>query len=1020
MFKSTASVKRNFKAVICILAAMMIFVASFPLVAHASGETVIVGANPSFGISKSGSVYYGFAYDYLENMKRLTGHNYVYAYGTPDELFEMLLERKIDVIPCVTESEIATYSGQTDSADAVTTTSLSLMTKYCGIYVSANGSAKDITYGDMQTLSNMKIGYLAEDAERYFDHGRFKLSEMDSAAFILYNTESQMKADLAAGKLGAVVKDCYRTWENEKLVYIFSEEECFFAVSGSDADLCSALNSAVAGISINEPSFVSETYEKNLSRYGAQIPALTQGEKEVLNKKKKLNIAYNTESSIIEHRSGGNISGLNAEMFSKLEKISGLKFNVIFCDNLSDCMEKLSGGEADAMFGGVNYGSMSAYSEYCLTRPLTKSPMAIAGKDSINLTGSLKIAVPFYGDDITGYARQIYPGATFLPYENVRACMEAVNAGSADIACAGAYDIIYYINNGYDRLKITDVLSDYHCERFAVSSKNSALFSLLDKCMAQIGMAEVMTTSYDSMIAYTNETNSVGRFVEKYVGIFIAVIVILFVIIAALLVSIYLRTKRNDDIDRLTGGRSKRKFIEDSQRAIKKSSPEKWALILFDIDKFKFINDRYGFDEGNRMLERLYKTVGDHLADDEVYARISDDNFALTVHNASDSELSAKMQNIFAEFERRNALFVKYSVLFSAGICRLGQCTEKNGTVDFNTALDRCTIAKKTLKGMHSHSIAFYDGKIRDKALREKDYESVMPTALANHEFQCYLQPKYGLKSRHIEGAEALIRWNSKEFGFVYPNDFIPLSEKNGFVVELDFFILEEVCKTMRRWIDEGKTPVVVSVNQSRLHLNYDDYIWRLREIVDKYEIPYRYIELELTETVFTENADLLLKIMQKLHDIGFKLSIDDFGSGYSSLNMLKDIPADVVKIDREFFNGTVNSQKGRAVISTVVDLAKNLDMEVISEGVETIDQVNFLTEIDCAMVQGYYFAKPMTISSFDELWDKDLAERAAEEKKKEIDAETTGVTDADAKPAAITSAAAAEPAHDATEKEKK
>ena len=197
----------------------------------------------------------------------------------------------------------------------------------------------------------------------------------------------------------------------------------------------------------------------------------------------------------------------------------------------------------------------------------------------------------------------------------------------------------------------------------------------------------------------------------------------------------------------------------------------------------------------------------------------------------------------------------------------------------------------------------------------------------------------------------------------------------------------------MRRWIDDGKKPVVISVNQSRLHLNYDDYIWRLREIVDKYDIPYEYIELELTESVFTENAEKLLKIMHKLHEIGFKLSLDDFGSGYSSLNMLKDMPVDVVKIDKEFFSDTMNTQKGRAVISTVVDLANNLDMDVISEGVETREQVEFLTEIHCAMVQGYYFAKPMPIADFEKLWYSDLEdirrkkERAAAQQQARLDA---------------------------------
>lgn len=986
MISEIRTTKKYIKAALCVLAALIVFAASMPVIARASGETVIVGANPSFGVSKSGSSYYGTAYDYLENIKRLTGHNYVYVEGTPEELFEMLLDRKIDIIPCVTESEAALYSelAAADGADFMPMmTDLSLMTKYYAIYVYDGGTGSDISYGDIQALRKMKIGYLAEDAERYFGGGKFVLSNLEGANFVLYNTESQMRSDLVAGKVDAVVKDCFRSMENEKIVYMFSDEACYFAVSESDSRLADEINAAVADIAVNDPAFASETYEKNLSRYGAQRLAFTAGEKDYISKNPVIDVAYNTESAVVDDASRvGSLSGLSENMIGKLAETAGIKINLVVCANLSECMDKLASGEADAVYGGVNMGSTAAYADCNVTRPLIKTPMAIAGKSSVILNGSLKIAVPFYGDDITQYVKQLYPGSTVLPYDNVRVCMAAVENGQADIVCAGAYELVYLINNGYGGFSLIDVLNDCHCERFAVSANNTELFGILEKSMALIGSTEMSTASYESMVNYLNETNSVGRFVDKYVGLFIAVAAALVLAIAGLILAMYLKSSRAGDIDRLTGGRSKRRFIEDSQRAVKKSSPEKWALVIFDIDKFKYINDRLGYEEGNRMLERLYKTVGDHLADDEIYARISDDNFACTVHNASDNELTAKVQNIFDEFERRNALFVKYPVIFSAGICRLGQCVEKNGSVDMNAAVDRCTIAKKTIKGMHSHAIAFYDGKIRDKVLREKDYENVMPTALAEHEFQCYLQPKYGLKSRHIEGAEALIRWNSKDFGFVYPNDFIPLSEKNGFVVELDFFILEEVCKTMRRWLDEGKTPVVISVNQSRLHLNYDDYIWRLREIVDKYEIPYEYIELELTESVFTENAELLIKVMKKLHEIGFKLSIDDFGSGYSSLNMLKDIPADVVKIDREFFNGTVNSQKGRAVISTVVDLAKNLDMEVISEGVETEDQVNFLTEIDCAMVQGYYFAKPMTIKSFEELWDADLAQKEKDDKK--------------------------------------
>ncbi len=596
-----------------------------------------------------------------------------------------------------------------------------------------------------------------------------------------------------------------------------------------------------------------------------------------------------------------------------------------------------------------------------------------AGHSDTVLSDRMKLAVPDNSADIVKYMKKLYPAASFLPYSNVELCMEAVRRGEADAVCAGAHEIIYLKNGGFDDIEILNVCAGFHTDSM-VTIPNTPLCTVLEKSLLQISYNSATVTAYNNMTAMGYESMSLNRFVDKYSWLLLSIFIIVLLCLMSLIMLAVVRNSRAAETDPLTGGRSKGKYIDDTRKMLKKSVPDKWAVFLFDIDKFKYVNDSLGYQEGNRMLERLYKTIGDHLEDDEIFARISDDNFACTVHNATDNELITKIHRIFNEFERRNALFVKYPVLFSAGVCRLEECMDKNGGIDINAALDRCTIAKKTLKGLHESSIAFYDGKIRDRALREKDYESVMPAALKNHEFQCYLQPKYGTKSKHIEGAEALIRWNSSEFGFIYPDSFIPLSEKNGFVVELDFFILEEVCKAMKRWISQGRTPVVVSVNQSRLHINYDNYIWRLREIVDKYEIPYEYIELELTESVFSDNTELMLKIMNKLHEVGFKLSIDDFGSGYSSLNILKDIPADVVKIDREFFNGTVNSAKGRAVISTVVDLAKNLNMEVISEGVETGEQVEFLQQIDCAMVQGYYFAKPMPMSAFEELWVNDLA----------------------------------------------
>ncbi len=970
---------RLFSRLFSLAAAFFVFATFFSSGAFAAdrGETVLVGAAPNFGIYKIGSDYNGVGYDFLSAISRFTGHKYSFVEGTEEELVQMLLDKKIDIIPCVSESEWEIYRNISDEADnsGASLTDFSMLAKFSAVYTYDFSRKNEICYDDIESLNKARIGYLAEDESKFFKDGKFVCGEISGAEFILYNTEDQLRSDLRAGRIDAVVKESLRVWDNEKIVYRFGMEESYFLVSSGDKELAAQINDAMYNIYTLDPQYPAAVYDRNLAMYGAQKYAFSKEELAYIEAHPEITVAYNENADLIEFYDTGYdmISGLTGSVIEMVEDYSGLKLNVVTCETLADCVKMLESGEADVICGNANAASMANFGNYYTTLPYNRSPIVTAGHSDTVLGDRMKLAVPENSADIVKYMKKLYPAASFLPYDNVELCMEAVRRGEADAVCAGAHEIIYLKNGGYDDMDILNVCAGFHTDSM-VTHQNTPLCAILEKSLLQISYNSATVTAYNNMTAMGYESMSLNRFVDKYSWLILSIFIIVLLCIILLILLAVVRNNRAAETDPLTGGRSKGKYIDDTRKMLKKSIPEKWAVVLFDIDKFKYVNDSLGYQEGNRMLERLYKTLGDHLDDDEIFARISDDNFACTVHNATDNELITKIHRVFNEFERRNALFVKYPVLFSAGVCRFEECIDKNGGIDINAALDRCTIAKKTLKGLHESSIAFYDGKIRDRALREKDYESVMPAALKNHEFQCYLQPKYGTKSKHIEGAEALIRWNSSEYGFIYPDSFIPLSEKNGFVVELDFFILEEVCKAMKRWISQGRTPVVVSVNQSRLHINYDDYIWRLREIVDKYEIPYEYIELELTESVFSDNTELMLKIMNKLHEIGFKLSIDDFGSGYSSLNILKDIPADVVKIDREFFNGTVNSAKGRAVISTVVDLAKNLNMEVISEGVETGEQVEFLKQIDCAMVQGYYFAKPMPMNAFEELWVNDLA----------------------------------------------
>lgn len=974
------------KRLLPLMAALAMALTAFPMPASAQGRIIRVGVNAGFGISTIGGSNTGFALDYLREIAKRTGDTIQYVSASAPELAKLIARGEIDIIPCVTAQELSAW--KTITADEgydgeLTLSSYSLMTKFSAVYVRSDSS---VSYYDTDALKTKRIGYLSEDRFRFFPDGNFLLPELRQAEFVEYNTEEQMREDFNSGKIEAVTKDCFRAWTNDLIVCQTATADCFFMGADNTEDILADIDEAVGGISMIDNSFSSGLYDKYVSKYGGQRYAYSESEKYFIENNPTLTVGVNIQSSMLDLSDGQNVTGVLADTMDQLGKLSGFRIELTPYDSIKDCVTAMREGKVQMVCGGVNPSSMSAYSGLRITAPYARSPIAAAGKDGASVSERSRIAVPSYAEDISVYISSLYPNAPVLRYSNERLCLDAVEKGDADVTYAGAYELLYALNREYSDLSIVDVRDSVHTECIAIPESSTDLANIIGKSLAVMSNNTTLVNTFSAIIDNGGSSSS-NAFFDKYlVWTIVGVLVVLAAIFAVVCFTTF-RSRRITDVDPLTGGRSRHKFLEDARKLLKKNGAKNWAIVLFDIDKFKYVNDRLGYEEGNRMLERLHKTISDHLDNDEISARLSDDNFAMMIKTGTEAELSTRINSIFTEFERRNGLFVKYPVIFSAGVYRMNQFIREDhrSDVDINAALDRCKIAKSTLKGTHFSSIAFYDGSVRDKALREKDYENMMPAALERHEFQCYLQPKYGLRSRNIEGAEALIRWNSKDFGFISPGEFIPIAEKNGFVVELDFFILEEVCRTMRHWINQGKKPVVVSVNQSRLHLNYDDYIWRLREIVDKYDIPYEYIELELTESVFTENAEKLLKIMHKLHEIGFKLSLDDFGSGYSSLNMLKDMPVDVVKIDKEFFSDTMNTSKGRAVISTVVDLAKNLDMDVISEGVETKEQVEFLTEIHCAMVQGYYFAKPMPISDFEALWFADLEDI---QKKKEAAAE--------------------------------
>lgn len=421
--------------------------------------------------------------------------------------------------------------------------------------------------------------------------------------------------------------------------------------------------------------------------------------------------------------------------------------------------------------------------------------------------------------------------------------------------------------------------------------------------------------------------------------------------------------------DPLTGLPSKMKHKLDVQALIDKQD-RRYAYVTFDIVNFKYINEMFGYDYGNHLLVHIANVIKRHIKDKELCARVSADNFALFVLDEKGQEnLSARIERLFeaiTEVKEIGNGFSLCALKFSCGVYRVKEA------MDINNVRANANLARMESKNRLFNEIVYYDEALKTRRLEERELEYDAEEALKNGEFLVYCQPKYDVVSEQIIGAEALVRWNHSKRGMISPGVFIPLFEANGFVIELDMYVLDKVCELIAAWRAAGIPPVCISVNLSRTHLYERNLVERLVNVVKKHDVPPEYIEFELTESAFYDEMGTLLHVMEEIKKEGFRLSMDDFGSGYSSLNLLRQLPVDVLKLDREFFGGMDEKEegdRGRRIVTHVISMAKDLEMSVLAEGVETKNQKDFLQEAKCDMIQGYYYARPMPVPEFERLY---------------------------------------------------
>lgn len=425
--------------------------------------------------------------------------------------------------------------------------------------------------------------------------------------------------------------------------------------------------------------------------------------------------------------------------------------------------------------------------------------------------------------------------------------------------------------------------------------------------------------------------------------------------------------------DGLTGLYNRAAFCRKTAELLKSRPHEAFAIVQFDIERFKIFNELHGSTRGDEVLKAIAQCLDKTIRDRGVYGRMEADHFALCLPKdmALSDNLATQLELALANAEAEHEIVLYFGMY---------EITDRTMPVDI--MCDRATLALRSIKGNYNTRFALYDSNMHQSLIAKHTMKAEGERALEKREFEPFIQPIFNLASGALVGGEALVRWRHPDKGLIPPGQFLPFFENSGFIVRLDSHIREEVCCFLASMESSGIASVPLSVNISRLEF-YDPHLCdNLVDLVKRYKLPPSRLRLEITESTYADNLPQLLQAMGKLQRFGFTVLMDDFGTGYSSLSMLRDVPIDMIKLDMRFLGGeSRNRAREESILRAIVPMAKSLGLPVIAEGVETRDQASLLESVGCDLVQGYLYAQPIPKDEFLALAVRETAKNALKQK---------------------------------------
>lgn len=897
----------------------------------------------------------GYGYEYLHEMAKYTGWIFEYVDGTWDECQEMLKNGEIDLLTS------AQYSEKREEVFDFSSTSMG--TSYAQLTV-ADGNT---TYSrnDFANFSGMKIGLLNGNSRN--DKLASYATEMGFTYIPkMYDTQEELDLALQTGSVDSVLTSNLRKLNQERVIAQFAPSPFYAVVKEGNQELLNEVNEALELIEMNTPAFRYNLFQEYYRVDTSDTFILSREEQEYLDAKPTIRAVIRPGVSPLSDWEEGKFDGISADMMEYLLDGLDIKVEYICPDSLEEGYEMLTDGSADiACMFESDYNLAEEYGTR-ITAPYLSTYYSIVSRKQSGkeLQAAKKIAVS--KGSLTGirYIESYYPDAEISALSSNYDAIEAVSKGKADMAVTNIYSAERALTD-FTNLRATFISNEEQQFSVGVSQQaDSRLYSILDKKINAMSSQVFNDILYEHTM-FNQKSMSLGDYFRQHPMQIILISLIIFLVVIGILLYIMLINKKHANriynlayIDELTGLWNMNGFVFQGNSLLGKKNEEDFAVVTIDLSKFSTVNENHGRETGDKVIQSMSNMLRRFQNEQTIVAHADGDHFLILFSYMSWEDLQTTLTAIAGTLTSYTIedLTLRFNVHVGVGLVE-----RKEGALLH--AIDQAGVARNRCDT--ENPIVYMDKALRDRLQREKEIYDHVEIALEKGEFQVFLQPKVEMSSKKIFGAEALIRWNHSKLGFLSPAEFIPILEQSGVITEIDFFVLDQACKLVRKWLDAGLTPIIVSVNQSRAHFLKKDYVDRLQNMLIQYNIPAGYIELEITETLLGQEtvSDIMIK---KMRSMGLLISIDDFGSGYSSLYLLHQISVDILKIDKGLLDEGGKHEKVRNIMRRIIQIASDIDVDVICEGVETEEQVEFLMGIGCPYAQGYLFGRPVPQQEFE------------------------------------------------------